>query len=114
MKSCHFNQLLTDDKGGRPITKTQRRLAQSVTFLATDACLTADPGVPSLIPALYYTVLEIDHEKISTGFLLLSAELIIQEGLLSVTSESMCTKYMLTTCLSLPRKKVWLGELTIP
>ena len=29
----------------------------------------------------------------------------IQEGLLSVTSESMCTNYWLTACLSLPRKK---------
>ena len=36
----------------------------------------------------------------------------IQEGLLSVTSESMCTNYCLTACSSLPRKKVWLGELT--
>ena len=30
---------------------------------------------------------------------------IIQEGLLSVTSESMCSKYWLTACSSLPRKK---------
>ena len=30
---------------------------------------------------------------------------IIREGLLSVTSESMCTKYWLTACSSLPRKK---------
>ena len=30
---------------------------------------------------------------------------IIQEGLLSVTSESMCTKYWLIACSSLPRKK---------
>ena len=29
----------------------------------------------------------------------------IQEGLLSVTSESMCTNYCLTPCSSLPRKK---------
>ena len=29
----------------------------------------------------------------------------IQEGLSSVTSESMCTNYWLTTCSSLPRKK---------
>ena len=29
----------------------------------------------------------------------------IQEGLLSVTSESMCTNYWLTACSSLPRKK---------
>ena len=28
------------------------RVAQSVTFLATDACLTADPGVASSIPAV--------------------------------------------------------------
>ena len=33
------------------------------------------------------------------------AALIIQEGLLSVTSESMCTKSWLTACSSLPRKK---------
>ena len=31
---------------------------------------------------------------------------IIQEGLLSVTSESMCTTYWLTACSSLPRKSV--------
>ena len=30
---------------------------------------------------------------------------LIQEGLLSVTSESMCTKFWLTTYSSLPRKK---------
>ena len=30
---------------------------------------------------------------------------IIEEGLLSVTSESMCTKYWLTACSRLPRKK---------
>ena len=29
----------------------------------------------------------------------------IQEGLLSVTSESMCTNYWVTACSSLPRKK---------
>ena len=38
----------------------------------------------------------------------------IQEGLLSVTSESTCTNYWLTACSSLPRKKMWLGELTVP
>ena len=36
----------------------------------------------------------------------------IQEWLLSVTSESIFTNYWLTACSSLPRKKVWLGELT--
>ena len=37
------------------------RVAQSVTCLATDACLTADPGVVSSIPARYHTFVEIDH-----------------------------------------------------
>ena len=49
-------------------------LAQSVTCLATEACLTADPGVASSIPAQSHTFLEIDHEIISTVILLPSAE----------------------------------------
>ena len=50
-------------------------VAQSVTCLATDACLTADPGVASLILARSHTFVEIDHEIIFTVFLLPSAEL---------------------------------------
>ena len=49
-------------------------VAQSVTCLATDASLTANPGVASLIPARSHTFVEIDHEIISTVLLLLSAE----------------------------------------
>ena len=51
------------------------RVAQSVMCLATDACLTADPGVASSIPARYHTFVEIDHEIISTVILLPSADL---------------------------------------
>ena len=47
------------------------RVAQSVTCLATDACLTADPGVASSIPVRSHTFVEIDHEMISTVILLL-------------------------------------------
>ena len=50
------------------------RVAQSVTCLATDASLTADPGVPSLILAQSHTFVEIDYEIISTVILLPSAE----------------------------------------
>ena len=50
-------------------------VAQSVTCLATDACLTADPGVAGSIPARYHTFVEIDHEIISTVILLPSADL---------------------------------------
>ena len=51
------------------------RVAQSVTCLATDACLTADPGVASSIPVRSHTFVEIDHEIISTIILLPSADL---------------------------------------
>ena len=81
------------------------RVAQSVTCLATDAYLTADPGAASSIPVRSHTFVEIDHEMISTVIRLPSADSFIQEGLLSVTSESMCTNYRLTACSSLPRKK---------
>ena len=50
------------------------RVAQSVTCLATDACLTAYPGVASSIPVRSHTFVEIDHEIISTVILLPSAD----------------------------------------
>ena len=50
------------------------RVAQSVTCLATDACLTADLGVKSSIPVRSHTFVEIDHEIISTVILLPSAD----------------------------------------
>ena len=50
------------------VTDILYKLAQSVTCLATDASLTADPGVASLILARSYTFVEIDHEIISPPF----------------------------------------------
>ena len=50
------------------------RVVQSVTCLATDACLTADPGVASSIPVRSHTFMEIDHEMISMVILLPSAD----------------------------------------
>ena len=55
-------------------TTTSGRVAHSVTCLATDVCLTADPGVASLIPARSHTLVEIDREIISTVILLPSAD----------------------------------------
>ena len=37
------------------------RVAQTVTCLTTDVSLTADPGVPSSIPAQSHTLVEIDY-----------------------------------------------------
>ena len=49
-------------------------VVQSVTCLATDVCLTADPGVASSILARSHTFVEIDHEIVSTVILLPSTE----------------------------------------
>ena len=49
-------------------------VAQSVTCLSTDACLTAISGVASSIPARSHTFVEIDHEIISTVIRLPSAD----------------------------------------
>ena len=62
-------------RGFRCICIVPGSVAQSVTCLATDACLTADPGVASSIPVRSHTFVEIDHEIISTVILFPSAEL---------------------------------------
>ena len=51
-----------------------RSVAQWVTCLATDACLTADPAVASSILARSHTFVENDHKIISTFILLPSAD----------------------------------------
>ena len=58
----------------------QNCVAQSVTCLATDACLTAIPGVASSIPARSHNFVEIDHEIISTVILLPSADDSFKKG----------------------------------
>ena len=57
--------------------------------------LTTDPVVRSLILSWSHTFVEIDHEIISMAIILLSPDS-RRVGLLSVTSESMCTNYWLT------------------
>ena len=61
----------------------------------------ADSGVVSLVLVRSHTFVTIDYEIFSAVILHLP---LIQEGLLSVIRESMCTKYWLTAKSSLPRK----------
>ena len=61
-------------KQSRKLCVSPGRVAQSVTFLATDARLTTDPGVASSNPAWSHTFMEIDHEIISMVNLLPQAE----------------------------------------
>ena len=70
--TLHFLNGIAND--AESIHKSPGRVAQSVTCLATDASLTADPGVASSIPARSHTFVEIDPEIISTVILLPSAE----------------------------------------
>ena len=78
---------------------TLGRVAQSLTCLEIDGSLTTDPGVASSIPALSHTFVEIDHEINSMVILLPSAESFKK------CYCRMCTKYLLTACSSLTRKK---------
>ena len=98
-----INAILQEDGNKR---MTPGRVAQSITCLATDVCLTADPRVASSILVRSHTFVEIDHEMISMVILLPSADS-FKKGCchLLVTSESMSTKYWFTACSSLPRKK---------
>ena len=88
----------------------RRKVWQSVTCLATDVCLTATPGVASLIPARSHTFVEIDYEIISTVILLPSADS-FKKGCCPLQAK-VCARItgFKTACSSLPRKKVWLGE----
>ena len=78
------------------------RVAQSVTCLATDACLTAIRGVASSIPARSHTFVEIDHEIISSVILLVSYKRKYEHELLVIR------------LFKPAQEKVWLGELTVP
>ena len=88
------------------------RVAQSVTCLATDACLTADPGVASSIQVGSHTFVEIDNEMISTVILLL---LLIHSRRVVVSYKRKYEHELLVSRLFKPvQEKVWLGELTVP
>ena len=75
-------------------------------FIA-DTSLTADPGVASSIPARSHTLVDIDHEIISTVILLPSAESFKRVVV------SYKRKYVLVNCLLKLAQKKWLDELTI-
>ena len=83
------------------------RVAQSVTCLATDACLTADPGVASSIPARSHTFVEIDHEIISTVILLPRRVVVSYK-------RKYVHKLLVNRLFKPAQEKVRLGELTVP
>ena len=88
------------------------RVTQLVTCLATDACLTAIPGIASSIPAWSHTFVEIDHEIISTVILLPSADS-FKKGCCQLQAK-VCAQLLVNRLFKPAQEKVWLGELTIP
>ena len=89
------------------------RVAQSVTCLATDACLTADLRVASSIPAQSHTFVEIDHEIIST-VILLPLPLIHSRRVVVSYKRKYVHKLLVNRLFKPAQEKVWLGELTVP
>ena len=80
--------------------------------VGTDACLTADPGVASSIPARSHYFVEIDHEIISTVSLLPS---VIHSRRVVVSYKRKYVHKLLVNSLFKPAlEKVWIGELTVP
>ena len=85
---------------------------QSVTPLATNESMTADPGVGSLIPARSYTFVEIDHEIVSTVILLPPLN---HSRRVVVSYKQKYVHKVLVNCLfKLAQEKVWLCELAVP
>ena len=68
--------------------------AQLDTCLAEDTCLIADPGTAISILTRSYIFVEIDPKIFLRPF---SSLPLIQKGLLSITSESVCMKHRITT-----------------
>ena len=87
-------------------------IAQSVACLATDASLTADPGVASSIPARSHTFVEIDHEIISKVILIPTAES-LKKGCCQLQAKG-CAKVQVNCLFKLAQEKEWFGELTVP
>ena len=83
-------------------------MAQSVTCLAADMCLTADPGLTSSIPARSHTLVEIDCEIILTIILLPSADS------RKVVKRKYVHEVLVNCLIKLAQKKVCIGELTVP
>ena len=88
------------------------RVVQSVTCLATDACLTADPGVASSIPVRSHTFMEIDHEMIST--VICSLPLIYSRRVVVSYKRKYVHELLVNRLFKPAQEKMWLGELTVP
>ena len=96
IKACYIYNLTPINEPGC--------IAQSVTCLEADMCLTADPVFASLIPAQSHTFVEIDHEIISTAILLPSTD---SRRVVVIYKREYVHKVLIN------QEKVCLGKLTV-
>ena len=81
----------------------QGHVAQLVTCLATDACLTVDPGMASLIPSRSHTFMEIDNEIISMVILLLNHS----RRVVVIYKQKYVYRVLVNSLFKLAQEKVW-------
>ena len=85
-------------------------VAQSVTCLTADMCLTANSGVVSLIPARSHTFVEIDHEIISLAILFPFAD---SRRVVVSYKRKYVHEVLVNHSVKLAQKKMWFSELTV-
>ena len=85
-------------------------VAQPVTCLFEDSCLTADPGVASLIPASSHTLVEIDCEIISKVILLPSGD---SRRVIVSYKQKYVHEVLVKRLVKLAQEEVLLDELTV-
>ena len=83
---------------------------QSITCLATDASLTADPGVTSLIPARSHTFVQIDHEIIYMVILLGSLPLNHLRRVVVSDKRKYVHKVLVNCFFKLAQENMWLVD----
>ena len=96
-----------------PLHNRVTYIAQSVTCLATEACLTADPGVMSSILVQSHTFMKIGHEIISVVILLPFAES-FKMGCCYKRFFLYVHEVLVNRFIKFTQEKVLLDELTIP
>ena len=82
------------------------RVTRSVTCLAADTCLTADPGVASFFLAWSHTFVEIDHKMISTVILLPSTD---SRRIVVSYKRKYLHEVLVNRLVKHAQEKVWLG-----
>ena len=88
-------------------------LAQSVTCLATDACLTADPGVVSSIPAWSNAYVDWSWNNFY-GHSAPSHWMNHSRRVIASYEQKYVHEVLVNRLFKLAQEKVWLGELTFP